>query len=738
MVQEVKGQNLTEMAEKKGKGRMVAAIAAHPEFVPQIVSIDIEKLEPNEGQLSNIDPVSGEDIGLPRNPRFIRDERFKALKRSITDDPEYLLFRPLEVFPLEGGKFIVVGGNQRLRACKELGFAEVPCLVFLEDTPMEKLRAWAIKDNIAFGDNDYDILANDWNQEELEAFGMELDWTAPGDEEETESAGERTDGEDDDYDVDQEVEERVKRGEIWALGPHRLMCGDSTDAGDFGRLMAGEKADLWLTDPPYNVNYGADMATKDGKDRTIMNDNMSDAAFHEFLLQADQNAVDAMKPGSSFYIFHADSEGYNFRGACREAGLTIRECLIWKKDSLVLGRQDYQWIHEPCHKAGTMILTTNGTKPIEDLTDDDRVISFDTYSGQVVGSKNGGYAIKRASRDYDGLLYWVSAGGNKTNATDNHEFSVRFNPDCSEKYCTYLMRRGRWWRVGHTRAYDARQFGVKSRYHQENAEEAWLIAMYESRSDAQVAEQILAIKYGIPYTHWEVERGMERSERNRSEEQVRRVYESIDLDELEKNAYQLLHDFGRSESFPLIDAESQRAKFSRRVTAKLRACNLIPGLMQVPVPNAEIGVYPNFRWESINKVRFEPFQGRVYSLAVEKLHHYVADGIVTHNCLYGWKDGAAHKWYSDRSQTTVLEFDRPKKSELHPTQKSIPLFVYLIQNSSKKGDIVLDSFGGSGTTIIACEQTGRIGYTMELDEHYASVIVDRWEKYTGKKAEKIE
>lgn len=106
-------------------------------------------------------------------------------------------------------------------------------------------------------------------------------------------------------------------------------------------------------------------------------------------------------------------------------------------------------------------------------------------------------------------------------------------------------------------------------------------------------------------------------------------------------------------------------------------------------------------------------------------------------CLYGWKEGAAHKWYSDRKQTTVMLFDRPRKSEEHPTMKPVPLFVYLIQNSSKEGDIVLDSFGGSGTTIIACEQTGRIGYAMELDEHYASVIVDRWEKFTGKTAVKL-
>lgn len=104
-------------------------------------------------------------------------------------------------------------------------------------------------------------------------------------------------------------------------------------------------------------------------------------------------------------------------------------------------------------------------------------------------------------------------------------------------------------------------------------------------------------------------------------------------------------------------------------------------------------------------------------------------------CLYGWKEGASHNWYSDRKQTTLLEFDRPSRSELHPTMKPVPLFDYQIKNSSKKGDAVLDLFGGSGTTMVACEQDGRTAYLMELDPRYVDVIIDRWEKLTGQKAE---
>lgn len=106
-------------------------------------------------------------------------------------------------------------------------------------------------------------------------------------------------------------------------------------------------------------------------------------------------------------------------------------------------------------------------------------------------------------------------------------------------------------------------------------------------------------------------------------------------------------------------------------------------------------------------------------------------------CLYGWKKGASHNWFSDRKQTTVMEFDRPTKSVEHPTMKPIPLFAYLIQNSSQEGWNVYDSFGGSGTTVMACEQLDRNGFLMELDPHYCDVIINRWETYTGKKAEKI-
>ena len=251
----------------------------------------------------------------------------------------------------------------------------------------------------------------------------------------------------DDADIVLPEEPKAKRGDIYQLGTHRLMCGDSTDPADVARLMDGKAADLLLTDPPYNVNY------EGGTGLTIQNDNMEDAAFRKFLRDAFVCADGVMKPGAAFYIWHADSEGYNFRGACHDIGWQVRQCLIWNKNALVLGRQDYQWKHEPC--------------------------------------------------------------------------------------------------------------------------------------------------------------------------------------------------------------------------------------------------------------------------------------------LYGWKGGASHTWLSDRTQTTVMDFDKPTRSEIHPTMKPIGLFDYQIRNSCPVGGAVLDLFNGSGTTIMACEQNGRSAYTMELDPRYVDAAIDRWETFTGKKAIKL-
>ena len=346
---------------------------------------------------------------------------------------------------------VIVIGHCRALAAKKLGMTEVPC-VCVEDLTPEQVKALRVIDNKTNESLwDMDLLAAELPG--LDFDGFEFDWGLP--DELNDSVVE------DDYEPVIPAEPKSKFGDIYLLGDHRLMCGDSTSLTDVQKLVNGCKMDLLLTDPPYNVDYSG--KTKDAL--KIGNDNMDDSTFRRFLTDAFSNAAMVMKPGAPFYIWHADREGYNFHGACKDAMLCVRQCLIWVKNSLVMGRQDFQLKHEPC-------------------------------------------------------LYGES--------------------------------------------------------------------------------------------------------------------------EIEEDAH-------------------------------------------------------------------EP-------------------------CLYGWTEGKKHYFFKNRRQTTVLNFDKPVKSAEHPTMKPIKLFDYQMQCSSKPGENVLDLFAGSGTTIMAAEQNGRHAFCMEYDPKYADVIVDRWEKFTGKKA----
>lgn len=332
---------------------------------------------------------------------------------------------------------VIVIGHCRALAAQKLGMEEVPCVCVDELTP-EQVNALRLVDNKSNeSDWDFDLLKDELPELDLSAF--DFDWGL------LENSTEEV-VEDEAPEIDKDAEPITKLGDIWRLGRHRPMCGDSTSIEDVEKLMGGQLADMLLTDPPYNVGYEG--KTKDRL--TIQNDSMDNDSFRQFLRDAFTSADAVMKQGAVFYIWHADSEGYNFRGACFDIGWKVRQCLIWNKNSMVMGRQDYHWKHEPC--------------------------------------------------------------------------------------------------------------------------------------------------------------------------------------------------------------------------------------------------------------------------------------------LYGWKDGASHLWASDRKQTTVIDYQRPKKAEIHPTMKPVGLFDYQIKNNTKGGDIILDLFNGSGTTIMACEQNGRVARCMELDPRYVDACVKRWENFTGEKA----
>lgn len=227
---------------------------------------------------------------------------------------------------------IIVAGHTRYKAATKLGLTEVPCIK-ADDLTDEQIKAFRLADNKVseLADWDFDLLGEELADitMDMEQFGFELEQ-------------ERFDAEEDEL-PDLPDDPKSKLGDVYQLGDHRLMCGDSTKPEDIQKLMNGVMADLLITDPPYNVDYEG----SDGK--KIQNDKFEDGEeFCNFLTDAFAAANDVMKPGAVFYIWHADSEGYNFRKACQNVEWKVRECLIWVKNSLVMGRQDYHWQHEPC------------------------------------------------------------------------------------------------------------------------------------------------------------------------------------------------------------------------------------------------------------------------------------------------------------------------------------------------------------------------------------------------------
>lgn len=232
---------------------------------------------------------------------------------------------------------VIVAGHTRYKAAKKLGMTEIPCII-ADDLTDEQIKAFRLADNKVAEKAEWDFDLLNTELDDIIDLDMELFGFEDALQDDAEEAVE------DEFEVELPPEPKSKLGDIYQLGNNRLMCGDSTVLEDIEKLMGGEQADMLLTDPPYNVNYEG--KTKDKL--KIKNDQMGNDNFRQFLTDAFSNADMVMKPGAVFYIWHADSEGYNFRGACFDAGWTVRQCLIWNKNSMVMGRQDYQWKHEPC------------------------------------------------------------------------------------------------------------------------------------------------------------------------------------------------------------------------------------------------------------------------------------------------------------------------------------------------------------------------------------------------------
>ncbi len=280
--------------------------------------------------LNIIDININELTHYENNAKIHTKEQIEQIKSSI------LKFGNNDPIGIWGDKNIIVEGHGRAIALKELGYETVEC-IRLDHLTDEERKAYTLIHNKTTMNTDFDFakleeeLLNIQNID-MSMFEFDID----------------TDiiPEDDDFDIEEaleEIEEPITSyGDIYLLGNHKLICGDSTNKDDVNLLMGDKQADLLLTDPPYNVNVS------NSEGMTIKNDNMKDSEFKQFLHKAFNNASTHLKKGGAFYIWHGDSETVNFRNACNNNELTVRQCLIWVKNGMILGRQDYNWKHEPC------------------------------------------------------------------------------------------------------------------------------------------------------------------------------------------------------------------------------------------------------------------------------------------------------------------------------------------------------------------------------------------------------
>lgn len=269
----------------------------------------------------------------PRKDLKPGDADYEKLKRSIE---EFGYVDPI-IWNERTGR--ICGGHQRYKILKAQGIEEAEVVIVNFDE--EKEKAFNIALNKVNGEWDNDKLA--LLLTDLDAADFDVSLTGFDPDEIEDLLGGETEAKEDDFDVQAELEKPAfsMQGDIWILGRHRLLCGDSTKADSYERLLDGQKVQLVLTDPPYNVDY-------EGSAGKIKNDNLKDEAFYQFLLDAFTQMHSAMADDASIYVFHADTEGLNFRKAFKDAGFYLSGCCIWKKPSLVLGRSPYQWQHEPC------------------------------------------------------------------------------------------------------------------------------------------------------------------------------------------------------------------------------------------------------------------------------------------------------------------------------------------------------------------------------------------------------
>jgi DNA modification methylase len=261
----------------------------------------------------------------PNNPRIIKDDKFRKLVNSIQEFPKMLEIRPIVV----NADMIVLGGNMRLKACKEAGLKEVP-VIFAHDLTEDEQKQFIIKDNVGFGEWDWDMIANEWDAEQVEEWGLDIPEF---------SIKEELEAEEDDYEILEGIETDIVIGDLFEIGEHRLLCGDSTDSDAVVKLMNGEKADMVFTDPPYGVNMN-----RSGK---ILNDDLTNQNLFDLLNSSFVNSILFSKNAHSYWWI--GFKGYSLMEKCfLENDVKIDNCIVWNKPSIGLGKTGYRYKHELC------------------------------------------------------------------------------------------------------------------------------------------------------------------------------------------------------------------------------------------------------------------------------------------------------------------------------------------------------------------------------------------------------
>ncbi len=687
-----------------------------------------------------------------KNPRL----NAAAVDAVATSIEQFGWRQPLVV----DGDGVVVVGHTRLLAAQKLGISQVPVHVATDLTP-EQARAYRIADNQTSNLSTWDPALLPLELRDLQSMGVDLSmlgFTLD------DLAGlldpDGRAGECDPDDIPEPPDTPITQpGDLWVLGDHRLLCGDSAKTEDVDRLLDGQPIHLVNSDPPYNVkveprsnnaiaagnssfsaskkkrthHQSFDVARQGekrrtttkmrAKDRPLENDFVSDEAFDAMLLAWFGNLARVLLPGRAFFVWGGYANVANYPPALKASGLYFSQSIIWHKQHPVLTRKDFMGDHEWCQPADTAVLTPDGEVPISTLRDGDRVVGYATRQHRLAGKREG-QSVRRAVRPYMGEMLGVRVGRHQTWVTPEHLWTAKLVGDADRWWCVYLMRRGKWWRIGKSRLINSWGFGLKHRVYSEGADSAWILCVHRTNAEALVAEQSVAANYGIPQTVWWRNSGLKETMGD-----VHALYDRLDLEGMQVCAMRALADHGRSIEHPCVTSERLHEKISRRVPFRVRSCNLIPDVMVVPVP----GCSGAAEWSRIEAIERTAYRGTVHSLEVEPSGHYVADGIVTHNCFYGWREGAAHQFYGPNNVPDVWSVKKVNPaSMIHLTEKPVELAVRALQYSSRAGENVIDLFGGSGSTLIAAEQTQRRAFLMELDPAYCDVIVDRYQRFTGK------